>query len=185
MSAGLARAQRATEVRIGRYRVVAGWRGGRAQAAAFCGRRRIAAADGDTLEIAVAEIETRLEAHRVALVASRRDAGRPGAAEYGEALEDLPEALAEPALRLLRVHAALAGEPVTISDLARRARLDRDEAWTAYRRLGRRLFTELQWSQLKRDPAPRFVLEAFADCAPRPDGELDIRLKPEILEALA
>lgn len=185
MSGGLAGVQRALEVQTGRYRVVAGWRARRAQAAAFCGGLRIAASEGETLEAAVSEIDARLEAHRLALCAYRQQTGRPSPVEYREALAVLPEPLAEPALRLLQVHASLAGASVDINELARRAGLGRQEAWTAYRRLGRRLFTELQWSRLRRDPAPRYVLEAFADCAMRPDGLLDIRLKPEILEALS
>ena len=106
LSGALAPVQRALEVQTGRYRVVAGWRARRAQAAAFCGGLRIAASEGETLEAAVGEIDARLEAHRLALFAHRQQTGRPSPVEYREALAVLPEPLAEPALRLLKAHAA-------------------------------------------------------------------------------
>lgn len=182
---GDARARRAAEVLVGRYRIVSGWRGGRAQAAAFCGQRLVAASEGETLEAALAEIEALMERHAAAFAAHRRATGRPCAGEYREVLEDLPEALSGPAMLLLHAHCKMGGRAVRIGDLARRAGLQKEEAWTVYRRLGRRLYSELKWPPVKRTAEPRYVLEAFADCSPRPDGELNISLKPEILEALA
>jgi hypothetical protein len=182
---GDAPTRRVAEVLVGRYRIVSGWRGGRAQAAAFCGQRRVAASEGQTLEAAVAEIETLLARNAAAFVAHRRATGRPCAAEYREVLEDLPEALSGPAMLLLHAHRHMGGMAVKIGDLARRAGLPKEEAWAVYRRLGRRLYSELKWPPVKRAAGPRYVLEAFADCSPGPDGELVIGLKPEIAEALS
>ncbi|MFN6980305.1 MAG: hypothetical protein ACK4NU_00110 [Brevundimonas sp.] len=169
------------------YRIVAADKGGVATAIAYAGMARIHHLNADTVDEAVQAMEVALQA-RLAGFASRRDVdGWPSVEEYREVMLALPPTLRDAVTPILKAHARLPDARTSIIELARIIGADRSELFSEYRRLGKRLFSDLRLARQR--PARRdvrFVLDSFAICELEEAAEYPVvQLRPAFVEALA
>lgn len=188
MTTTLSRAQltRQADQTFHHYRIVAADKGGLATAIAYAGMARIHQLNADTIEEAVQAMETALQS-RLAGFLARRDAdGWPSVGEYRDVLLALPLAMRDALVPVLKAHARLPGAKAAIADLARITGGEKAAIFADYRKLGRRLFTDLRLSKQK--PATRdvrFLLDSFAICdLEETAGYPVVQLRPAFVEAL-
>ncbi|MFN3669600.1 MAG: hypothetical protein ACK4VY_09860 [Brevundimonas sp.] len=189
MTAALARAlpTRQADQSFRHYRIVAADKGGVATAIAYAGMTRVHRLNADTVEEAVQAMEIALDARLAGFLAERDPDGWPSVGEYRDVLFALPEDLRDTVLPVLAAHARLPGARAAIADLARITGGEKAAVFADYRKLGRRLFTDLRLA--KQRPATRdirFVLDAFALCdLEETAGYPVVQLRPAFVEALS
>ena len=135
------------EIEHGPYRIIAGDVGEICKAVAYLGMggmQPIEAAEGATVDAAVAAMIEVLDAHMAELQRQRRD-GIPGSGEYLCALAMLPSKMQEFATCLTVVAARPAGYSMTLSDLEQELRSASDDVLADLQRLGRKLGAFLEY----------------------------------------
>lgn len=185
-SASRAQLLRQADQTFRHYRIVAADKGGVATAIAYAGMARIHQLNADTVEEAVQAMEIALQSRLQGFRARRDEDGWPSVEEYRDVLLALPQVMQDAVIPVLKVHARLPGAKSTIADLARITGGEKAAIFTDYRKLGRRLFTDLCLSKqkpVKRDV--RFLLDSFAICGLEdPETYPVVQLRAAFVEAL-
>lgn len=173
------------ELRHGLYLIIAGASKGACRAVAYLGRRKVDAADGETIEAAIERLKGRLDERSARRMQERKD-GVPTVAEIRDALLALPASQKSTVLPLLLAHGRMPGAELELTELARRFRIDEAEAVAAYARLGRALSALLDFAPKVEGTDRRYAaMSSFAMLEPVGDGgACALRLRPQLVAAL-